>query len=145
SASKVVLPMEPDADLRGLAPKLWVGEGATLSPKSGTRRDFRTPQKYTVTAADGTKRTWTVEAVRTRSPLLPGLNADPDVHYLNGRYWIYPTTDGFQGWSGTKFKAYSSKDLVHWKDHGVILDLGPDVTWADKYAWAPAIAERNGK
>jgi beta-xylosidase len=144
-ASKVVLPMEPDADLRGLAPKLWVGEGAVLSPRSGTRRDFRKPQKYTVTAADGTKRTWTVEAVRTRSPMLPGLNADPDVHYLNGRYWIYPTTDGFQGWSGTKFKAYSSKDLVHWKDHGVIVDLGPDVTWADKYAWAPAIAERNGK
>jgi beta-xylosidase len=98
-----------------------------------------------VTAADGTKRTWTVEAVRTRSPILPGLNADPDVHYLNGEYWIYPTTDGFQGWSGTKFKAYSSKDLVHWKDHGVILDLGPDVTWADKNAWAPAIAERDGK
>ncbi|MFF7738471.1 family 43 glycosylhydrolase [Streptomyces sp. NPDC007984] len=145
SASKVVLPMEPDADLRGLAPKLWVGEGAKLSPKSGTRRDFRKPQKYTVRAADGTERTWTVEAVRTRSPILPGLNADPDVHYLNGRYWIYPTTDGFQGWSGTTFKAYSSKDLVNWKDHGVILDLGPDVTWADKNAWAPAIAERDGK
>ncbi|MFJ4540518.1 family 43 glycosylhydrolase [Streptomyces tibetensis] len=145
SASKVVLPMRPDADLRGLAPKLWVGQGAKLSPKSGTRRDFRTPQKYTVTAADGTRRTWTVEAVPTRSPVLPGLNADPDVHYLNGRYWIYPTTDGFQGWSGTRFKAYSSKDLVNWKDHGVILDLGPDVSWADKNAWAPAIAERNGK
>jgi beta-xylosidase len=144
-ASKVVLPMRPDADLRGLAPKLWAGEGAKLSPKSGTRRDFRTPQKYTVTAADGTQRTWTVEAVRTRSPILPGLNADPDVQYLNGRYWIYPTTDGFPGWSGTRFKAYSSKDLVNWKDHGVILDLGPDVTWADKNAWAPAIAERNGK
>ncbi|MEU0176635.1 family 43 glycosylhydrolase [Streptomyces massasporeus] len=144
SASKVVLPMKPDAGLRDLAPKLWVGEGAKLSPKSGTRRDFRTPQKYTVTAADGTKRTWTVEAVRARSPILPGLNADPDVHYLNGRYWIYPTTDGFQGWSGTRFKAYSSKDLVNWKDHGVILDLGPDVSWADKNAWAPAIAERNG-
>jgi hypothetical protein len=145
AASKVVLPMEPDADLSRLAPKLWVGEGATLSPRSGTRRDFRKPQKYTVRAADGTTRTWTVEAVATRSPVLPGLNADPDVHYLNGEYWIYPTTDGFQGWSGTKFKAYSSKDLVHWKDHGVIVDLGPDVTWADKNAWAPAIAERNGK
>ncbi|MFH9588491.1 family 43 glycosylhydrolase [Streptomyces luteogriseus] len=144
-ASKVVLPMKPDAGLRDLAPKLWAGEGAKISPKSGTRRDFRTPQKYTVTAADGTKRTWTVEAVRTRSPILPGLNADPDVHYLNGRYWIYPTTDGFQGWSGTRFKAYSSKDLVHWKDHGVILDLGPDVSWADKNAWAPAIAERDGR
>ncbi|MFF4395532.1 family 43 glycosylhydrolase [Streptomyces sp. NPDC001480] len=145
SASKVVLPMEPDADLSRLAPQLWVGEGARISPKSGKHRDFRKPQTYTVTAADGTSRTWTVEAVRTRSPILPGLNADPDVHYLNGEYWIYPTTDGFQGWSGTSFKAYSSKDLVHWKDHGVILDLGPDVSWADKNAWAPAITERNGK
>ncbi|GEC04294.1 hypothetical protein SSP24_19490 [Streptomyces spinoverrucosus] len=145
SASKVVLPMQPDADLRRLAPKLSVGEGATISPRSGTRRDFRKPQTYTVTAADGTKRTWTVEAVRTRSPLLPGLYADPDVKYMNGRYWIYPTTDGFPGWSGTQFKAFSSRDLVHWKDHGVILDLGPDVSWADRNAWAPAIAERDGK
>ncbi|WP_328772527.1 family 43 glycosylhydrolase [Streptomyces sp. NBC_00286] len=145
SANKVVLPMEPNADVRRLAPKLAVGAGAKVSPASGTRRDFRKPQTYTVTAADGTKRTWTVEAVPTRSPVLPGLYADPDVKYMNGRYWIYPTTDGFPGWSGTKFKAFSSKDLVHWKDHGEILDLGPDVSWADKNAWAPAIAERNGK
>ncbi|MER6184525.1 family 43 glycosylhydrolase [Streptomyces sp. NPDC001652] len=145
AASKVVLPMRPDADLARLAPRLAIAEGSSVSPRSGTRRDFRKPQTYTVTAADGTRRTWTVEAVRTGSPVLPGLNADPDVHYLNGEYWIYPTTDGFQGWGGTRFKAYSSKDLVHWKDHGVILDLGPDVTWADKYAWAPAIAERDGR
>ncbi|POX45038.1 family 43 glycosylhydrolase [Streptomyces sp. Ru72] len=145
ASSKVVLPMAPDADLRRLAPKLWLGEDATVTPPSGTRRDFRTPQRYTVTAADGTKRTWTVEAVPTRSPVLPGLNADPDIAYLDGQYWIYPTSDGYNGWSGTSFKAYSSKDLVHWKDHGVILDLGPDVTWADKYAWAPTIAQKNGK
>ncbi|MFE2963084.1 family 43 glycosylhydrolase [Streptomyces sp. NPDC059340] len=144
SASKVVLPMKPDADLRHLAPTLAVGAGAKVSPASGTRRDFRTPRTYTVTAPDGTNRTWTVEAVPNRSPVLPGLNADPDVHYLDGQYWIYPTTDGYAGWSGTSFKAYSSKDLVHWKDHGVILDLGPDVSWADKNAWAPAIAERDG-
>ncbi|MFF7880561.1 family 43 glycosylhydrolase [Streptomyces sp. NPDC020794] len=145
SASKVVLPMKPDTDLRHLAPTLAVGAGAKVSPASGTRRDFRTPRTYTVTAPDGTNRTWTVEAVPNRSPVLPGLNADPDVHYLDGQYWIYPTTDGHAGWSGTSFKAYSSKDLVHWKDHGVILDLGPDVSWADKNAWAPAIAERDGK
>ncbi|WP_406156226.1 family 43 glycosylhydrolase [Streptomyces canus] len=145
AASKVVLPMRPGSDLARLAPELAVGAGATVTPRSGTRRDFRTPQTYTVTSADGTTRRWTVEAVPTGSPVLPGLNADPDVHYLNGEYWIYPTTDGFNGWSGTRFKAYSSKDLVHWKDHGVVLDLGADVSWADKYAWAPAIAEKNGK
>ncbi|GHF88353.1 family 43 glycosylhydrolase [Streptomyces griseosporeus] len=145
ASSKVVLPMRPDADLRRLAPRLWLGEGATVTPRPGTPRDFRTPRTYTVTAADGTRRTWTVEAVRTRSPILPGLNADPDVRYLNGEYWLYPTTDGHRGWSATRFTAYSSKDLVHWRDHGVVLDLGPDVTWADTYAWAPAVAERDGR
>ena len=55
ASSKVVLPMKADADLSGLAPRLWVGAGATVTPASGTRRDFRKPQKYTVTAADGTQ------------------------------------------------------------------------------------------
>ncbi|MEV0904970.1 family 43 glycosylhydrolase [Streptomyces hokutonensis] len=145
ASSKVVLPTQPATDLRHLAPSLAVGSGATVSPASGTRRDFRKPQTYTVTAADGTSRTWTVEAVPTRSPVLPGLTADPDVHYLDGQYWIYPTSDGYANWGGTSFKAYSSRDLVHWQDHGVILDLGPDVSWADKNAWAPAVAERDGK
>ncbi|XUL87306.1 family 43 glycosylhydrolase [Streptomyces galilaeus] len=145
ASSKVVLPMQPGADLRHLAPTLAIGSGATVSPSSGTRRDFRAPQTYTVTAADGTSRTWTVEAVPTRSPVLPGLTADPDVHYLDGQYWIYPTSDGYANWGGTSFKSYSSRDLVHWQDHGVVLDLGPDVSWADKNAWAPAVAERDGK
>jgi beta-xylosidase len=145
AASKVVLPMKPNADLRRLAPEFAVGAGDTLTPPSGTRRDFRTPRTYTVTATDGTTRTWTVEAVPTRSPVLPGLYADPDIRHMDGRYWIYPTTDGFRGWGGTQFKAFSSEDLVHWEDHGVILDLGPDVSWADRNAWAPAIAEKDGK
>ena len=155
AASKVVLPMEPDADLASLAPELTVGEGATLAPASGTRRDFRTPQTYTVTAAGGTSqafgtgggtsRIWTVEAVPTGSPVLPGLTADPDVHHLAGRYWIHPTTDGIPGWGSRSFRAYSSSDLVHWEDHGVVLDLERDVSWADDHAWAPTIAERDGR
>ncbi|MEV8564059.1 family 43 glycosylhydrolase [Streptomyces sp. NPDC051322] len=145
TAGTVVLPLKPNAPLSALAPEFSLAEGARISPASGTRRDFRTPQTYTVTAADGTRRTWTVEARHLRSPLLPGLNADPDIAYLDGKYWIYPTGDGYAGWSGTRFKAYSSTDLVHWKDHGVVLDLGPDVSWADSRAWAPTIAERDGK
>ncbi|MES4905841.1 MULTISPECIES: family 43 glycosylhydrolase [unclassified Streptomyces] len=145
ASAKVVLPMGPKADLSRLAPRFALPAGATLSPASGTRRDFRKPRTYTLRTADGTTRTWTVEAVPMRSPVLPGLNADPDIQYFDGRYWIYPTTDGFRSWSGTKFSAYSSKDLVHWENHGVILDLGPDVSWADNNAWAPAVAERDGK
>ncbi len=144
AASKVVVPMQPGADLRHLAPTLAIGAGATLDPPSGSLRDFRAPQQYTVSGVDGTRRTWTVEAVPTRSPVLPGLTADPDVHFLDGEYWIYPTSDGYADWGGKYFKAYSSGDLVHWRDHGVILDLGTDVSWADEHAWAPAVAERGG-
>lgn len=79
------------------------------------------------------------------NPALPGLYADPNVAFFDGRFWIYPTTDGFDGWSGTQFKAFSSPDLVNWTDHGVILDLGKDISWADRNAWAPTIAERDGK
>ncbi|MET9905693.1 family 43 glycosylhydrolase [Streptomyces sp. NPDC006476] len=145
ASSKVVLPMEPDADLSRLAPELAVAEGAALTPASGTARDFRTPRTYTLTAADGSTRTWTVEAVRTGGPVLPGLTADPDAHHLDGRYWIFPTTDGNPGWGSTSFRAYSSPDLVHWEDHGVVLELGTDVSWADSYAWAPTIAEHDGR
>lgn len=78
-------------------------------------------------------------------PVIPGLFADPHLTTFNGRYYLYPTTDGYAGWSGTYYKAFSSTDLVNWTDHGVILDHGPDVTWADNSAWAPAVATRNGR
>ncbi|MBQ6529934.1 MAG: family 43 glycosylhydrolase, partial [Clostridia bacterium] len=45
----------------------------------------------------------------------------------------------------TIFKCFSSYDLVHWTDEGVILDL-KDVSWSSgKNGWAPTIAEKNGK
>jgi hypothetical protein len=78
-------------------------------------------------------------------PVLPGLFADPHLTTFGGRYYLYPTTDGYAGWSGTYYKAFSSTDLVNWTDHGVILDHGPDVSWADNSAWAPAVAMRNNR
>lgn len=80
----------------------------------------------------------------THNAALPGLYADPDILYSNktGKYYIYPTSDGFTGWSGTYFKTFSSPDLVHWKDEGVILDLPRDVKWANRNAWAPTITEK---
>lgn len=72
----------------------------------------------------------------TKGPVIPGLFADPHLAMFNGRYYLYPTTDGYASWAGTYYKAFSSADLVNWTDHGVILDHGPDVTWADNSAWA---------
>ncbi|GAB2628415.1 family 43 glycosylhydrolase [Streptomyces capparidis] len=145
ASSSVTLPLKPGSRLTGLRPEFSLAPGATLSPRSGRPVDLREPVTYTVTSADGAKRKWTVTARQMRTPVLPGYNADPNIAVFGDTYYIYPTTDGFPGWGGTTFHAWSSKDLVHWKDHGVILDLGPDVSWADARAWAPAIAERDGK
>lgn len=84
------------------------------------------------------------------NPILPGYHADPEVMYSNktGKYYIYPTSDGFHNWDGHYFKTYSSTDFKEWKDEGVILDFPKDLTWAEKNAWAPCIIERkmpNGK
>ncbi|MDI1465358.1 family 43 glycosylhydrolase [Catellatospora sp. KI3] len=84
-------------------------------------------------------------AAGRRSPVIKGLYGDPNIAYLNGRYYLYPTTDGYAGWSSTRFKAFSSTDLVNWTDHGTILDLGPQISWSDSRAWAPTIAYRNNR
>ena len=79
------------------------------------------------------------------SPALPGAFADPHVAVFNGKYYIYPTTDGFEGWSSDYFTVWSSKDMKKWKKEGTILDFKKDLTWAKERAWAPAIAFKNNK
>jgi beta-xylosidase len=81
-----------------------------------------------------------------KNPVIKGLYADPDIAMFHGKYYIYPTTDGFTHWSGHEFKVFSSDDLMNWKEEGVILDLKSDqVQWAVGSAWAPAIGYKNGK
>lgn len=79
-----------------------------------------------------------------QNPALEGYYADPEILYSQktGKYYIYPTSDGFDNWSGDYFKTFSSTDLKTWKDEGVILDLKKDLTWADRNAWAPCIIEK---
>ena len=79
-----------------------------------------------------------------KNPVLEGYFADPEILYSNKtkKYYIYPTSDGFNGWSGYYFKAFSSGNLVDWKDEGIILDLKKDVPWAGRNAWAPCMIEK---
>ncbi|TJZ62180.1 glycoside hydrolase [Sphingobacterium olei] len=81
------------------------------------------------------------------NPVLEGYYADPDILYSEKtkKYYIYPTSDGFTGWSGTYFKTFSSDNLKDWTDEGIILDLKKDVSWADRNAWAPCIIEKRIK
>lgn len=77
--------------------------------------------------------------------VLDGLFADPCLVVFDGRFYLFPTTDGHADWGGTTFTAHSSDDLVHWQDHGPILTLGVDVRWASAHAWAPAMVRRDGR
>jgi Glycosyl hydrolases family 43/Ricin-type beta-trefoil lectin domain-like/Secretion system C-terminal sorting domain len=73
------------------------------------------------------------------NPILSGYQADPDVNYFDGKYYIYPTAE-----DGRRFHAFSSTDLTNWVDEGAIFDLVPDCSWADRDAWAPDMVYRNG-
>lgn len=81
------------------------------------------------------------------NPVLEGFYADPEILYSNktGKYYIYPTSDGFDNWGGYYFKTFSSDNLKDWKDEGIILDLKKDVSWAKANAWAPCIIEKKIK
>ncbi|GAA5180346.1 hypothetical protein GCM10023322_12440 [Rugosimonospora acidiphila] len=145
ASGTVVLPVAPGTDPTRLAPEFTLAAGSSISPPSGSTQDFTSPVIYTVTGSDGSTKKWSVKAVALKTPLLPGYNADPNIVVFGDTYYIYPTTDGIANWGSTSFHAFSSKDLVHWTDDGTILRLGTDVTWATANAWAPTLAQRNGK
>ncbi len=78
--------------------------------------------------------------------VLPDFQADPTARVFHGRLYVYPSHDlaGSKGWNMVDWHVFSTKDMVHWKDNGVIFSL-KDLTWANKQAWAPDCIERNGK
>ena len=120
--------------------KTWTNEGNSASVVEGQRHG----SVLTITKPELRALAPNFDKIPPK-PALTGLNADPNIAVFGDTYYIYPTTDGHEGWGSKSFSAWSSRDLVHWKNEGVILDLPRDLTWAQRYAWAPAIAIKNGK
>lgn len=52
--SAIAVTVPKDTDVTSLTPTIVVSEGATVSPASGTAKDFTNPVTYTVTAANET-------------------------------------------------------------------------------------------
>lgn len=86
----------------------------------------------------------TTEQTHTGNPLFAGWYADPEIHVFGNRYYIYPTfSDDYE--KQTFFEAWSSADLADWRCEGRILDFA-DIAWSGNHAaWAPSVAECNGK
>ncbi|MDE5942466.1 MAG: family 43 glycosylhydrolase, partial [Muribaculaceae bacterium] len=143
SGNTVYMPVTPAADLTSFDPQLTASPGASVSP-SGPQDFTAGAVTYTVTCASSTE-TFEVSAAIEANPVLPGFHADPEVlfSHLTGRFYIYPTTDGYPGWGGYSFDVYSSADLVNWQRETCILDLSSEaVCWATGNAWAPSIEEK---
>lgn len=67
---------------------------------------------------------------------------DPFILYdkVSDRYYMYGT-----GGVPNGFKAYSSKDLVTWKDEGQVYSADQQNAWGTKDFWAPEVYAVNGK
>lgn len=74
--------------------------------------------------------------------------ADPACTVIGDRIYAYVGIDkaGVGGWFNMPhWVAYSSKDMIHWENHGVVLRAGDFPNAKKGSAWAAQVVERNGK
>ncbi len=140
----IVVPVVPGTAFDAVELSFEAEEGVVWEKKGHVEKDNTV--KY-VFSKGNVAEEWTVAFVEWGNSILGeyGYFADPEVDVFDGKYYVYPTSDGFDGWGGWYFKAFSSPDLINWTDEGVILDLKKDVSWSDGNAWAPCIIKKNGK
>jgi xylan 1,4-beta-xylosidase len=79
------------------------------------------------------------QGLKSQTLVLPGDHPDPSVVKIGDEYWASATTSNWF----PAFPLMRSKDLVHWKQQGYVLNRLPE--WADYYFWAPEISYDRGK
>ncbi len=144
----VFIPVVNGTDLTSFDPEFASLPGTVIMPQGP--QDFTNGSiLYTFKINGKGSITYKVTAQVNNNPVLPGYYADPEIIYSKktGKFHIYPTSDGFNWWSGYFFESFSSYNLVDWQNDGIILNLKNDVNWADRNAWAPCAIEKevNGK
>lgn len=144
SSNTVFLPVDRQTDLSAFDPQVYGNVGTVVSP-TGPQDFTAGPVSYTLT--NGTAQSsWLISAAVEGNPVLPDFHADPEVLFSKktGRFYVYPTTDGYEGWGGYSFDVFSSPNLVDFTNEGTILNLqtGADVAWSTGNAWAPCIEEK---
>ncbi len=139
----IYLPVKNGTDLSNFNPELETFPGIEITNTEA--KNFESGlQEYTVKLANGEEQPYNVQVEVANNPVVEGYYADPEIIYSEKeeKFYLYPTSDGFHGWSGTYFETFSSKNLINWKNEGTILDLKKDVDWADRNAWAPCAIEK---
>ncbi|WP_258104233.1 family 43 glycosylhydrolase [Marinoscillum sp. MHG1-6] len=140
--SLITLPVMPGTDVSSFDPQLNLFSEVKVSP-IGPQDFSKGAVKYSFQFGEQT-RTVDVVVREQANPVLNGYYADPEIIYSEReqKYYLYPTSDGFNWWSGKHFEVFESADMVKWTNKGKILDLTTDVEWADRNAWAPCAIEK---
>jgi len=87
-------------------------------------------------------------SVNAQNPIVTSIRtADPSAHvWADGKMWLYTSHDVTNNYNDMDgYHAFSSSDLITWKDYGEILH-SRDLSWGvSGFMWAPTAAYRNGK
>ena len=90
-----------------------------------------------------------------QNPIIKGqYTADPTARVFGDKVWLFcshdiisPVEPERRWFCMEDYHTFSSEDLVHWTDHGVILDQ-KNVPWGNPEGysmWAPDCVEKDGK
>ncbi len=122
AAGTITLPVEPGTDLTDARPDV---RRRVRQPWSRPTGRPTTPRRstLTVTKAAGPAGSGRSRPSKMRSPVLPGLYADPNIAEFDGTYYIYATTDGTPGWGGKDFYVWSLARPGDWtRSEGAVPD-----------------------
>jgi beta-xylosidase len=81
------------------------------------------------------------------NPIITNIyTADPSARVFDDVLYIYPShdRDHAQWWDMVDWHVFSTTNMIDFEDHGVAFSLD-DISWAEKYAWAPDCVKRNDK
>jgi arabinoxylan arabinofuranohydrolase len=85
--------------------------------------------------------------VAAQNPVITHMyTADPSARVFNDTLYLYPShdRDDARWWDMVDYHVFSTTDMVNFKDHGRALHID-NISWAEKYAWAPDAIKRDGK
>src|SRR5690554_1476490 len=106
---KIYLPLKNGADLKNIDPQFFSFFTSEISPKGP--QDFSNgPVIYTVKIDGIGEKQYETYASVDNNPVLEGYYADPEIIYSHkeNKFFLYPTSDGHDSWSGTYFEVFSS-------------------------------------
>lgn len=113
---------------------------------SSPRATADNPSTSGVVDGSGTPPSGCVPSGKARNPIVSHIfTADPSAKVFGDRVYVYTShdADGQTDFDMIDYHAFSSDDMVNWRDHGVIISTA-DVPWVTNL-YAPDACEKNGK